>query len=436
MSDINGMTPDEIKADIERKRNEMSEKIDTIQDRFRPDNLKAEAKSVAQDVIKESSDVLKDYLRTNAQEMTRAVGESFRRNPIPTALMALGLGWLVYSSVNGRSDEQESMRGYPRASRYDGGYDGYGARGIPPRPYSRQEYGRGAFGYERGYANQGYSGQGYTDRDRYGYEQPGYREGDSSYAEWYERAEEIRRRIEREERGSVMHRAVEKVKDVAQTVGATVGEQASRVGEPVADAGATLRDKAESLGERVGDTVGNLTDRMGDMGEQMGDRMSDLGGAVRERAGEYSQQFRARAEDLGYDTRFQVMRAQDTLTRTLEDNPLTFGAVALLAGAAVGLALPSTRHERMLMGETPDRLVERTQQVASNVVGNVVEEVKQVAGEVAPRLQETVTQVVDDLTQTGQQVGAEVAQGVRQATDAVARNVSEAADTLTPQSEG
>ncbi len=96
MSEVNGQTPEEIRAEIERKRNEMGRKVDAIQDRFAPDNLKAEARSLAQDVVSESTETIKEFVRTNSAELGRSVVESFKRNPLPSALIMAGLGWMVF----------------------------------------------------------------------------------------------------------------------------------------------------------------------------------------------------------------------------------------------------------------------------------------------------------------------------------------------------
>jgi len=53
--------------------------------------------------------------------------------------------------------------------------------------------------------------------------------------------------------------------------------------------------------------------------------------------------------------------ARDQYDHYLEENPLAIGAVALALGAAVGMAIPSTRYEGELMGEARERIMERVQ---------------------------------------------------------------------------
>lgn len=60
--------------------------------------------------------------------------------------------------------------------------------------------------------------------------------------------------------------------------------------------------------------------------------------------------------------------ALDTTSQQVQNKPLIVGAVALAVGAAVGFAIPSTRYEGELMGETRDQLMDRAQSAASGLV--------------------------------------------------------------------
>jgi prefoldin subunit 5 len=47
----------------------------------------------------------------------------------------------------------------------------------------------------------------------------------------------------------------------------------------------------------------------------------------------------------------------------LDENPMTVGALAVGAGAAIGLAIPETSKEHEVMGEARDTVVEKAQDV-------------------------------------------------------------------------
>ena len=68
----------------------------------------------------------------------------------------------------------------------------------------------------------------------------------------------------------------------------------------------------------------------------------------------------------------------------LHENPLLVAAAAVLAGAAVGGALPQSEKENELMGEARDRMVDRAQGVAreaADSVRDVASAVQQVASQ-------------------------------------------------------
>ena len=71
----------------------------------------------------------------------------------------------------------------------------------------------------------------------------------------------------------------------------------------------------------------------------------------------------------------------------MEEKPWAIGAVALAAGAAIGLAIPSSRYEGQLMGEarlnlltkatdSASEMVDRAKQAATDASNSVIEEVK------------------------------------------------------------
>lgn len=63
----------------------------------------------------------------------------------------------------------------------------------------------------------------------------------------------------------------------------------------------------------------------------------------------------------------------------MRDNPLAAGAVAIAAGTAVGLMIPSTRIESEYIGDTGEQLVERVEDIARDALGRVQDAAKQMA---------------------------------------------------------
>ena len=83
--------PEEIEAEIQRTRSELDETLSAIERRLTPGQI------VDQGI---------DYLRgSSAREYVRNLGESVKREPIPLALVGVGLAWLMLSDRRSRSPE-------------------------------------------------------------------------------------------------------------------------------------------------------------------------------------------------------------------------------------------------------------------------------------------------------------------------------------------
>jgi ElaB/YqjD/DUF883 family membrane-anchored ribosome-binding protein len=83
----------------------------------------------------------------------------------------------------------------------------------------------------------------------------------------------------------------------------------------------------------------------------------------------------ATAREMGDRAAETAHRVTSGFERLLHSNPLMVGAAAVAVGATVGLALPETETENEWLGETRDTMVERAQEVAT--------EMRQAAGEIA-----------------------------------------------------
>jgi hypothetical protein len=98
-------------------------------------------------------------------------------------------------------------------------------------------------------------------------------------------------------------------------------------------------------------------------------------------------------------------KAKDGLSHVIDAQPLAVGAVALLAGAAVGLLLPRTRYEDSVMGERSDQLISQAKGKASEVV-------------------DVAKSTVSDVLQTAKDTASEVVQTAKEAAKDTARSVT------------
>lgn len=83
--------PDEIERDIADTRSELDHTLDALQDRLSAGSL---------------IDQAKDYLRdgtSGSREFMTNFTESIRRNPVPAALIGIGVGWMMMAGARGRN---------------------------------------------------------------------------------------------------------------------------------------------------------------------------------------------------------------------------------------------------------------------------------------------------------------------------------------------
>ncbi|HVM30042.1 MAG TPA: DUF3618 domain-containing protein [Candidatus Limnocylindrales bacterium] len=141
-------------------------------------------------------------------------------------------------------------------------------------------------------------------------------------------------------------------------------------------------------GQVVGDRMSEVGDRMSEAGDQLRQRTDEMGQQAQRVADDVAQRSQQALSDAQWQAERAAGQAQRQFDRTLQENPLALGALAIGVGAAVGLAIPETRRERELMGEQRDRLVHQVEQAATEALGQA----EQAARETGEQLQEEARQ--------------------------------------------
>lgn len=138
---------------------------------------------------------------------------------------------------------------------------------------------------------------------------------------------------------------------------------------------ASLRDKAADLTSQITetaqDTVENVRTMAADTAARTGDTLAGTLDSTRRAAADTLQQVSERASD-GY------ARASEQIAGALERHPLLAGGVAFAVGSIVASAVPVTRPESRLMGETAEEVRRRSQEFARHGL----DEARQVARQV------------------------------------------------------
>jgi len=104
-------------------------------------------------------------------------------------------------------------------------------------------------------------------------------------------------------------------------------------------------------------------------------------GSVKETASDLANRSTQALSDLGTKAKNTASSVGSRFEQVLHDNPLAIGAVAVAAGTAIGLVLPSTRFESQYIGETGERLVDSVEDVARGALDKVQDAARQMGAE-------------------------------------------------------
>jgi hypothetical protein len=310
--------PDVIRRQIDYTRAQLSDTINAIGERLSPENLIEQAKSSAKEATVGRIRDMRYEANRRMEGMSSGLGQTVRENPLPVAVIGLGLGWLWLAGRNRQDDYRADYRssGY----RYYEGAEGQFGR----------EYGRSYGHMEGGRIDQA--------RDRM---------GEMAY--------------------NVAHEVDERAGEVKQRVGSAVNEVGETVGDVAHRAGDALGDAAD----RVTQSISGAAERVGDVGQTVSERA----GMAQERLSEAAMNTRNEAERLRREAQWRsqvaMERTKQSFWNSMETSPLAVGAVLALAGAAIGASIPATEAENRLLGETRDRLVEEARTRAHDAVERV-----------------------------------------------------------------
>lgn len=300
----------EIEREVREERAHVEETLDAIQDRLSPGQLVDQAVT---------------YLRTSGgSDFLRNLGDSVRQNPIPIALVGVGLAWMMFASNRGDSYRSSSYWADDDLDEYDDEYE--------TDYYARTGYEAGSeypYGGEASTAT-----SGLHDAASEGERGPSWGDRAKATAEGArERAEELRQRA----------------RDTA------AGARSSASGM-----GARARHAASEAGARVG----GMTARARRAASEAGARVGGIGARARERMAHAGHDLSERAGQTGAYARQYGDRARQGFLYTLNEQPLVLGAIGLAVGAALGSLLPRSEREDRLMGGTSDRLKQQAEELS------------------------------------------------------------------------
>jgi len=148
---------------------------------------------------------------------------------------------------------------------------------------------------------------------------------------------------------SVEHAVAEAATDVAEHAGRSAGQ----VGAALAHAGSAAAGAAHDATIKAKDAVGHGAEAV----DHLAHRATEAASRV--------------AHDAGATVQATAHKVETGVAAGWETNPLAFGAAALLAGAALGYALPRTEKENRLMGGAADAAIRRASRLATGAIRSV-----------------------------------------------------------------
>jgi hypothetical protein len=168
-------------------------------------------------------------------------------------------------------------------------------------------------------------------------------------------------------------------RDTLRGAGSSIEHKAAeikfRAGETAQEMSGTISDAAHRAGETISENAQRAGESITDKAQRVGESVSGTAEAVQERAGDIAMRTREEADRLRREAQWRSQMAMDRTRQsfrgTMDENPLALGAVLVIAGAAIGAAIPTTEYENRLMGETRDRLLDEAKGRAQDAVDRV-----------------------------------------------------------------
>jgi len=240
----------EIRAEIEETRVEMSGTIEAIQDRLSPQHLKEQVKDQVREQFQDVKATVREATIGKAEDMVRNVGdtldearyglmETIRQNPIPAALVGIGLSWLFMNKQSGTG--RRYNRYNEQARYYRGGQPYYGNQ-------------------------QGYTGRVNAYADTYG----------GNWADQGERGAKGPLHRVQETAGDVVNRAQETVGSLADRTQETVGTIADRTQETVGNVVSQAQETASTVASQTQEAVGYIADQAQYQAQRVEDRFQRM----------------------------------------------------------------------------------------------------------------------------------------------------------------
>jgi hypothetical protein len=168
---------------------------------------------------------------------------------------------------------------------------------------------------------------------------------------------------------------------VAGTARTVVTDAGSSAASGIMAAASSVRDTVSDTAERIGEGASSAVAAVKNSAVGLGEGVGELAETTLSAVGEEAVLLRDQASRLTRD-------ARDRAIKLAEEQPLIVAVTGIALGAILAAALPRTKFEDELMGETSDTVKETAGQIASEQIDKISSEAEKVVEEV----KETITE--------------------------------------------
>ena len=328
MANVNGQKSSaDIEREVSEQRNRLEARIGEIRERLSPGQI---------------VDELLSYTKDGGGKFASNLGRQITANPLPAALVGVGLTWLIASNANPGVASQP-MRDDYRHDDEDFPYAKASGSGLKRVSHTADESGH-----------------------------------------WWSEFETNTGSRYRAASDSLGRRAGHFMDSTGKKFAGFIDESGSRVRRFQDESGNALDQGmgwASHRWNELGRQAQGLADSVSHMGENLTSGARDLAGTVTSTA-------RTQTSDL---TR--------QVANLFEQQPLIAGALAFAAGAAIGAVLPSTSQEDELIGAQADKVRRKAMRTAGDLYEQGKEQAAQVYSDVTDKAGQLYSETKDKVTE-------------------------------------
>jgi hypothetical protein len=420
-SDTDTRSSEEIEREIARTRAEMDETLNEVEERVRPRHLIDEVFEAFR-----SSEAGGD-MAAKARDAAKVVGRQIKKHPVPALLFGAGLVWMLFE------DDEDDRPGSRSRSRQD-----FSAGGFYPRCAWHEDYDWS-----------GEDEQSWTDQARSALDSL-----KETLADTGRTTRDKMRAVADKVRGLTGKKYQSNWRNLREHSGSFVD---ARTGEPYDDsygwewreaqgldylaegehdehdehgwghkaeqALESIRSTLSEQGHGVKRQLANVTSHLTSFADTARGRSADYGRQVRDQAGRLASRTKHATRHAGEVAYRQAREgyhyASDRVGEAVEEYPLAVGAACLGLGLLVGLAIPETRQEDRLMGDTSDELkhkakeasreaLHRGQHIAEQTAHAALDEAERqglTPGQLGERVREAARHVAETVQEEAEETG-------------------------------